>query len=206
LLHTTVCGPTGGILRGLLLGNSKSTGQSATVHELWNGRAKDDPLNTPLLFVGPQDKEMFAPRQATNGVHEGHTTKQFLHMLLRQFKDCMSLLKPQDNMHFLRGGKLNQSLVLALNGLTPMQLDFAARIDRGDQLINYKIMVGLIEFLLQQSNDKCVCIKSAQDAYYSLYLGANSLDTHSFDLREQTNNYFDSFVDHDLRHCFISQS
>ena len=34
LLHTTVCGPTGSLLRGLLLGNAKSTGQSATVHEL----------------------------------------------------------------------------------------------------------------------------------------------------------------------------
>ena len=115
LLHTTVCGPTGGLLRGLLLGNAQSKGQLATVHELWNGRAKEDPLNTSLLFVGPQDKGMLVPRQAINDVYEGHTTQQLLDKLLRQFKDCLSLFKQQDIMCFLRGGKLNQSVVLALN-------------------------------------------------------------------------------------------
>ena len=47
-LHSTVCVPNGGLLRGLLLGNAKSGGRSATVHELWNGRAKHDPLNSSL--------------------------------------------------------------------------------------------------------------------------------------------------------------
>jgi hypothetical protein len=76
--------------------------------------------------------------------------------------------------------------------------DFAARIDRSDQLVKDVIMVCMIEFLLQQTNDKCVSIKSAWDAYSCLYLGANSHDTHSFDLREQTIKYFDSSVDPDL--------
>jgi hypothetical protein len=100
LLHTTVCGPIGSLLCGLLLGNEKSKGKSATVHELWNRRAKNDPMNTSLSFVGPQDKGMLVPRQAINDVYEGHTTEQLLDKLLQQFKDCLSLFQPQDTMRF----------------------------------------------------------------------------------------------------------
>ena len=192
LLHSTVCCPNGSLLRGLLLENAKSGGQLATVHELWNGRAKDDPLNSLLSFVGPKDSGMLVPMQAINGVYEGDSKKTFLDKLLRQFKDSLSLFQPHDKMRFFWNGKLNESLVLALNRLSQLQLDFAARIDRSDQQVNHATMVCMIQFLLQQSNDKCVCIKAAQDAYSSLHLGGNSLDTHSFDLREQTNNYFDS--------------
>jgi predicted RNA-binding Zn-ribbon protein involved in translation (DUF1610 family) len=63
-LHTTLCGPDGGFLRGLLLDNEKSGGRSATVHELWNGRAKDDPLNKSLLFAGAIENGILIPKQA----------------------------------------------------------------------------------------------------------------------------------------------
>jgi hypothetical protein len=47
-------------------------------------------------------------------------------------------------------------------------------------------MIGMIQFLLEQSNDNLVSIKAAQDAFSSMHFGKKSQDTHHSDLRMQT--------------------
>ena len=174
-----------------MLGNEKAGGQSATVHELWNGRAKDDPLNSSLSFAGAIENGILTPKQAVVCETAGTAKKRLLHKLLGQFSDCICQFQHHDKIRFFRAGKLNDGLVLALNGLVNTELHFAAQIDRTDHLVNSSTIIGMIEFLLKQSNDNLICIKAAQDAFSSMYLGKKSQDTHRFDLRMQTLKYFD---------------
>jgi hypothetical protein len=182
-LHTTLCGPDGGFLRGLLLGNEKSGGRSATVHELWNGWAKDDPLNSSLSFARAIENGILKTKQAVVCETAGTAKNHRLHKLLGQFSDCICQFQHHDKIRFFRAGKLNEGLVLALSGLVNTELHLAAQIDQTDHLVNSSTMIGMIEYLLKQSNDNLVCIKTAQDAFSSMYLGKKCQDTHRFDLK-----------------------
>jgi hypothetical protein len=216
-LHSTLCGPDGGYLRGLLLCNEKSGGllcneksggRTATVHELWNGRAKDDPLNNSLSFAGAIENGLLIPKQAVVGETTGTTaTRGLLPLLLGQFSDCLCQFQHHEQIRFFRAGKLNEGLVLALNGLVYSKLHFIAQIDQTDHLVNSSSMIGMIEFLLKQSNDNLVCtIKAAQDAFSSMHLGKKSEDTHGFDLRKQTFKYFDMSFGPEQQSCSLRQS
>ena len=92
----------------MLLGNDKSCGQSATLHELWNGRAKHDPLNSSLSFVGAIENGMLISKQAIIGQTVKVAMKELLDKLLRQFSDCLCRFQPHDRKRFVQAGKLNE--------------------------------------------------------------------------------------------------
>ena len=191
---TMLCGKDSAQLRAVLLGGQ--LGDSATVAEMWEGRMKADPVcQAHLAFINDDKGGRIVPLVASADLAKDG--KNFVwENMLHDFQEVLSEFCDDDRVRFQRDNKVNEGLVMALNGVKPNELEFMSQLGLSHQ-ISRQQMKRMVGWCISRSKkqhpniwaNKKVTAVEACSAHKIFVVGKSDMDSYKFDLRSETEDF-----------------